>query len=203
MTSSTTAHPASRTGARRAPYWRRFVDDTGGWREERPPGADLAALRQGIGREAGTVPAMWPYYTTLSADGHVSADLLAEHHALTLYGVHQQSESMPMHRPKAGVGKAFAALRTHGKFSAEAVDRRFAAAATATSLTEAATHLRGLISQLRVIDRPLDYDLLFRDLRDWQFPERRPTVRRRWGSAYFAAHPEATTTSGTPTSADS
>lgn len=203
MTSSTTTSPSTETVTRPVPYWRRFVDDSGRWRTERPPGADLAALRQGIGREAGTVPALWPYYTTLSPDGHVSADLLAEHHALTLYGVHQQSESMPMHRGGAGVGKALAALRTDGKFSAEAVDRRFAAAATATSLGEAAIHLRGLISQLRVIDRPLDYDLLFRDLRDWQFPERRPAVRRRWGSAYFVAPRETSSTSEPATSADS
>lgn len=188
---------------RRPPYWQRLVDEQGGWRTERAPGADLAALRQGIGRDAGTVPAMWPFYTTLSSDGRVSADLQAEHLALTLYGVHQQSEARPMHRAGIGVGKAVAALRNNGKFSPEAVDRRFAAAATASSLNEAAVHLRGLVTQLRSIHQPLDYDRLRRDLRDWQHPDRRPQVRRRWGSEYFATPaPEDATPDEPPPPAD-
>lgn len=207
MTDSTTQRPLPEspapTGPGRQPYWGRLLDDQGSWRGERAPGADLAALRQGIGRDAGTVPAMWPFYTTLSADGRVSIDLRAEHLALTLYGVHQQSMARPMHRTGVGVGKALGALRRSGKFSPEAVDRRFAAAATATSLTEAAVHLRGLITQLRSIEQPLDYDRLLRDLRDWQHPDRRPTVRRRWGSEYFATGNNEITSAGpTPAPAE-
>lgn len=207
MTDSVKDHPRpdspSVASPHRPPYWRRLVDDQGGWRGERAPGADLAALRQGIGRVAGTVPAMWPFYTTLRSDGKVSADLRAEHLALTLYGVHQQSETRPMHRAGVGVGKALAALRHSGAFSPEAVDRRFAAAATATSLNEAAVHLRGLVTQLRGIHQPLDYDRLLRDLRDWQYPDRRPQVRRRWGSEYFTTPaPEDTTPGETPMPTD-
>ena len=174
------------TATRMPPYWRRLLNDRGEWRREGPPGEDLAALRQGIGRHAGTVPVMWRFYTTLTAAGRETEALRAEHVALTLYGVHQQSQHRPMHRAGVGVGTALLALRRSGKFSAQAVDRRFAAAATATSLDEASVHLRGLINQLRVIDQPLDYDRLMRDLRDWQFPDRVAQVRRRWGSQYFA-----------------
>ena len=90
-----------------------------------------------------------------------------------------------------GVGTALQALRRSEKFSPEAVDRRFSAAATATSLGEVAAHLRGLITQLRAIGQGLDYDLLVRDLVNWQNPERRVGVRRRWGGQYFIAVPRA------------
>lgn len=179
--------PAGTTAVatRRPRYWARLVREDGQWRGDGAKGEDLAALRSGIDREPGSVPAMWRFYTTLREDGRPTRELLAEHLALTLFGVHQQSRARPMHRHGVGVGKALLALKSSGRYSPDAVDRRVAAAATATSLTEAGVHLRGLITQLRGIDQPLDYDQLFRDLRDWQVPELVGAVRRRWGGQYF------------------
>lgn len=169
-------------------YWERYTDGEGNWRSgQGPPGADLAALRRGIGRPAGSVPQMWRFYATLRADGRLSAALRAEHIALTLFAVHQQSRGDPIHREGVGLGTAMRALRDSGRFSEEAVDRRFAAAATAASTGQLAVHLRGLVSQLRTV-RPgpgLDYSRLCRDLRDWQRPEAAAAVRRRWGAQYF------------------
>lgn len=164
-------------------YWDRHVDREGHW--HRPDGADLAALRRGLGREPGSVPEMWPYYTTLNAEGRLTERLEAEHIALALYALHQQSRTEPMHRHGVGLGTAMQALRRSEKFSPEAVDRRFSAAATATSLGEVTAHLRGLVSQLRTISQGLDYNQLVRDLANWAHPERRSQVRRRWGSQYF------------------
>ena len=168
-------------------FWERHTAGDGAWRQasDTPSGEDLAALRRGIGREAGSVPEMWPFYTTLAADGRLSDRLRAEHVTLTLFAIHQQSRSQPAHRDGVGLGSAIRALRESEQFSPEAVDRRFAAAATATSLAELSVHLRGLISQLRNVRSGLDYSLLFRDLRDWQWPERVAAVRRHWGSQYF------------------
>jgi len=160
-------------------FWTRVPPKAG------PDGADLAALRRGAGRPPGSVPAMWRFYTALSADGGVSPRLAAEHHALTLYAIHQQSQSKPMHQQGNGVGSAAKALRASGTFSPDAVDRRLNAAATATSLEECAYHLRGLVRQFKQIGQPLDYSALVRDLTDWQYPERAARVRRRWGSQYF------------------
>ena len=149
-------------------------------------GAVLAALRRGVGRPAGTVPEMWPHYRELTADGRATRRLHAEHLTMALFAVHQQSKPQPVHQQGVGVGTAMAALRDSGRFSAEAVDRRFASFATATSLAEAGTHLRGLITQLRDLEQGrLDYTQLFHDLVDWQDPELTGTVRRRWGSQYF------------------
>lgn len=180
--------PASQSPTRQAHYWHRHTAGSGVWRTAAggPPGEDLAALRRGIGREPGAAPAMWRLYTQLTEDGRVSRQLRAEHAALTLFAVHQQSRSAPMHRKGAGVGTAVLALRRSGRYSEEAVDRRFAAAATATSLAEVTVHLRGLLTQLRTVNLPLDYDALYRDLREWQDPQRRGAVRRRWGSQYSA-----------------
>jgi CRISPR system Cascade subunit CasB len=165
---------------RRPHFWQRFTD------ARRPDGQDLAALRRGTDREAGTVPAMWPYYTTLTEDGRRTPALIAEHLALTLFAVHQQSKPKLMHADGVGLGTAILRLKQAKEFSAEAVDRRFGAAATATSITELGVHLRGLVTQLRGIGQPLDYTGLARDLRDWQTPERAAAVRRRWGGQYFA-----------------
>lgn len=175
-------------------YWQRHTDGQGSWgKRGGPPGADLAALRRGIGREPGSVPAMWPYYTTLTENGALTQRLRAEHLALTLFAVHQQSQLRPVHREGVGLGSAMLALRRDQNSSPEAVDRRFAAAATATSLSEVAHHLRGLITQIRgLTPQPgLDYSQLFRDLWSWQSPEWIKRVRREWGSQYFVWTPES------------
>lgn len=176
----------SETHTHRPHYWSRHSDGQGTWRgADRFPGADLAALRRGVGREPGAVPPMWPFYTTLNDAGQLTTSLRAEHLALTLFGVHQQSRSDPVHRQGVGLGSAVLAMRRSGRYSPEAVDRRFGAAATATSLTELAVHLRGLVTQLRASGQGLDYTRLFRDLRDWQSPDSAAAVRRRWGGQFF------------------
>jgi len=183
-------------GGGRTYYWERHTEGDGQWRgEERPAREDLAALRRGLGREAGEVPQMWPFYQTLNEQGRLTWELSAEHLALTLFAVHQRGKDRPVHRADIGLGTAMLALRRSGKYSPEAIDRRFSAAATATSLTELTGHLRGLITQLRAAGRDggehaLDYTRLTADLRDWQRPERAAAVRRRWGSQYFAPRPE-------------
>lgn len=181
-------------------YWQRGTDEHGRWKLERgqpyrPPGEELAALRRGTGREAGTVAEMWPFYVSLVSDhdlarrddaAQVPIALQAEHIALTLFGLHQQSQSQPMHERGSGVGDAVLALRQSGRFSEDAVDRRFAQTATATSLAEVARHLRGLISQLRTLASTpaLDYSRLIEDLEAWHRPHAQQQVRRRWGGQY-------------------
>ncbi|MDT0309651.1 type I-E CRISPR-associated protein Cse2/CasB [Streptomyces sp. DSM 44917] len=182
---------ASAGPARR--YWSVRIDQDGGWRidprSRRPmeaPGEHLAAMRSGLGRAAGTVPALWEHYTSLNPDGRVTTELEAEHAALALFGLHQQSQRLPMHRPRVSPGAALRSLHRSGRFSEEAVDRRVHAAANATSVPAFLYRLRGLITQLRDIAQPLDYDRLLSDIRDWHYPDSRQRVRRAWGLAYTA-----------------
>ncbi|MCP2261240.1 CRISPR-associated protein, Cse2 family [Streptoalloteichus tenebrarius] len=177
-------------------YWTRFIGADGKWRRARekkdqmPPGEDLAVLRTGLDRPAGTVFALVPFYTSPIDDhaarrGEVSVEQAAEHVALALFGLHQQGQRSPMHKPGLSVGRALRRLRQTGRFAEEALDRRVAATVNATSVSAFAYRLRGLVDQLRTQGIPLDYDLLLQDVLDWHYSDGRQRVRRRWGLAYF------------------
>lgn len=173
-------------------YWVRRPEG-----ESVPPGEHLAAMRRGMGAEPGSVPAMWPFYSRLTVDGHITKPLRAEHIALTLLGVHQQSQTRSMHWPGVRLGEALRALRVSGRYSEQAVDRRFAQCATADSVAEFAHHLRGLVSMLKTLSAPqgLDYSKLVDDLIAWQYPARIGAVRRQLGSDYFRIERTSTDTS--------
>lgn len=180
---------------KQSPFFWENKTKNGRWRgpdASKPPGAELARLRRGLGREAGTVPEMWEFYTTLTESGSVSSRLWAEHVALSLFGAHSQSQDRPMHEEGRGFGAALGMLRRTERYldRHSGLDRRFAAAATATSQTELSEHLRGLVSLLRSA-RPtaiaLDYTKLFWDLISYQNPDRWRATRRRWGAQYFAS----------------
>lgn len=171
-------------------YWEaRLRGDDG--RFDRPPGQDLAAMRRGLGREPGSIPEMWRFYTTLTPSGGVTDRLHAEHLTLGLYATHQQSQGSSMHRRNSGLGRGLTALRSGGRFSEDAVDQRFAAAATADGVDELAYHLRGLVSRLTSHSPaiPLDYTELYWQLLGWHDPARRGAIRRRWGADYFTPRP--------------
>ncbi|MFI6367970.1 type I-E CRISPR-associated protein Cse2/CasB [Nocardia sp. NPDC050630] len=173
-------------------YWNQFIDkESKEWNGELPPGEDLAALRAGLGREALTVPKMWQFYSVtpdtdadLERIGAASPRQSAEHAALTLFGVHQQSQRNLMHRPGAGLGTALRKLRRHDRYSSEAVDRRVAALVASTSVSTMAYRARGLITQLRDIAEPLDYDRLMNEIERWYWPDGRQRVRKGWAQGY-------------------
>jgi CRISPR system Cascade subunit CasB len=174
-------------------YWSARVRADGTWRTDSSngtllvaPGEDLAALRSGLGRTAGTAPALWPFYTTPPDDGRFTVELEAEHAALSLYGLHQQGRSEPMHKRGLNLGAALRALQRSERFSADAVDRRVAALANAGTASVLVYRLRGLITQLRSVGQPLDYDALLKDIQRWHTPRSRTQARRELGLAYYA-----------------
>lgn len=149
--------------------------------------ADLAALRRAATQAPGEDPRTWELtvadVSPWAQDDEVTPAEFAAHAALTLYALHQQSRSQPMHRRGTGLG---AAVRELGRAtSAEAaVRRRFEALGTAATFPELLHHARGLVRQLRSAGLPLDYGRLTRDLLDWQDPARASAVRLRWGRDY-------------------
>ncbi len=167
----------STTTERRLFYWER-QSNQGIIRK----GGELAALRRGINAAPGTTPSMWPFYVT-SDEG---PRLDAEHYALALFAIHQQSKDRLVHKPGVSLGASIRQL--HARYSEDAVDRRFFAAVTAPELGEVVQHLRGLIQQLRSISAsaPFDYTRLVWDLSVWHVPEKRQGVQRRWGLRYHA-----------------
>lgn len=178
------------------PYWLDFTDGSGTWRsfDRTPPGEDLAALRRGAGREPGTVPSMWEFHHKAVDDEWLAEhrltwetppDYQAEHHALILFGFHQQSVRHPMHVDGVGLGTAMLRLRQSPK-GGEAIDRRFATSIGATALAELAQHLRRVVALLNDIRQPLDYSRLLHQLIWWQRPGGQNRVRRTWGLEYYA-----------------
>jgi CRISPR system Cascade subunit CasB len=169
-------------------YWSSFDPKTG------RAGADMAKLRRGLGRDAGDVPEMWSYYKVVIPD-HLAAagtrrtpELDAEHAALTLFAVHQQSQDTPMHKADEHIGAALLKLRNSKQFAAnpQALDERVNAAATASSVTELVHHLKGLVTLLRGQQLPFDYTQLVHDIADWRWSSSRTRIRRQWGAHYFA-----------------
>lgn len=165
--------------------------------------ADLAALRRAGNQPPGADPRTWEL--TLAEvspsardDGATPAETAA-HAAMTLYALHQQSRSQPMHRRGVGLGRA---VRELGRATnAEvAVRRRFEALGTAATFAELMHHARGLVRQLRSAGVALDYGLLTQDLLAWQDPAKASAVRLRWGRDYHRVRMEnADLSEATPT----
>ena len=134
---------------------------------------------------------MWRHYRAVVPDnvaalGRIHPSLTAEHTALTLFAVHQQSQSTRMHREGSPLGASLRALRVSAfGDNPDALDRRVKAAAATDSVEELTVHLRGMVRLLRDQKIPLDYTALVQDLADWQYPDGRGRVRRRWGAQYY------------------
>lgn len=171
------------------------------WRIERlqseylrgSPGAraDLARLRRGLGKPAGSVPEIWaitigavPEALSWDRDEPSRAEKAA-HAALTLFALHQQSMPVPAHTPGVSFGRAVGLLRKDSTRSEEAVTRRFMAVATAESIDEILVHVRGLITQLRAQKRGIDYARLADDVTALLTPGRATSVRLTWGRDFY------------------
>ncbi|GGQ50458.1 type I-E CRISPR-associated protein Cse2/CasB [Couchioplanes azureus] len=108
----------------------------------------------------------------------------AKHTALTLYAVHQQSLSAPMHADGISLGAAVSRL-AHEADSGAAVRRRFVALGNATTYDVLTHDLRELIGLLRQRRIPLDYGLLADDLLDFRHPDGRDSVRALWMRDFY------------------
>jgi CRISPR system Cascade subunit CasB len=166
--------------------------------------AALAQLRRGVGRPVGEVPEILELI--VNPDGPPvwsdtpTRDEVAIHTALTLYAVHQQSQSAPMHTPRVTFGSALGALRYADGQENPGVIRRFQAMGTAGDLAELVHHARTLVTLLRSAGRPFDYGRFAEDLVFYQTPWRTDTVRLRWGRDFYrVAAPTPTTPSTSAT----
>ncbi|WP_149552872.1 type I-E CRISPR-associated protein Cse2/CasB [Streptomyces marokkonensis] len=192
---TTTSIPGGRSAAGRTRqfFWEEAVQD---WESSRKDGRrpefseyvarNLRALREGVGREAGTAPSMrFVHRVLLQDDGsdRLPDRYVAEHHTLTLFGLHQHAASEPVHQQGVGLGTACLLLRRSEALTQAAVERRLIEAATAQDLHELVQHLHRLVSLLRQAGIGLDYTRLFRELTAWDGPDRN-RVLRSWGLQY-------------------
>lgn len=159
--------------------------------------ATLARLRRAVNRQPGSDPSVWAATfedfppELLGAGDAPSAFERAAHATITLFAIHQQSQSQPMHKAGVGIGRAVQRLGFESG-SPEAVLRRFQALGTASTFAESMHHLRGLLTQLRAKAIPLDYGALAVDLADIQDARRADRVRLAWGRDYYRVESTAT-----------
>ena len=164
--------------------------------------AQLAMLRRGVGRKPGDMPDLWGLLFAdmpeemMSRTAEPTAAEWAAYTALTLYATHQQGteinrQNMHTCQDAGRLGKAVARLVKNAD-DRERIARRFNAFATASDMTEAAHHLRGLIQLLRVEEIPLNYIRLAGDLYRFQNPEYAPDVRLSWGQDFYWRKPDET-----------
>ena len=156
--------------------------------------AQRAQLRGALGREVGTVPEIWDL-TLDDRSGYLgdapTRGENAVHGALTLWALHQGSNSRPMHDSSPHPRSFASAIRVvaegqRGERRAEEtpVYRRFAAAVQAPTFAGLLIHLRSLVSQLEAAEIPCSYAGLAADLFTWQDPSRRASVMRDWGRQF-------------------
>ena len=153
--------------------------------------ADIAKLRRALGKPAGSVPEVWEYTMKVVPPSlqwdrdEPSRAEQATHAALTLFAKHQQSMTVPAHQHSASFGQAVGHLARTEERSQQAVTRRFMAVATAGSVGEMLTHMRGLINQLRSARIGFDYARLADDLCGLLVPDRAQRVRLAWGRDFY------------------
>lgn len=194
---TTSDTPETTTDARRVPLRRlgtlvdkRVRNLQGRYRENLSDGvSDLAALRRASTAAPGSDPRVWEL-TVAGLDvpagtpDEPTDDERAAHAALTLYAIHQQSQTASMHRAGHGLGRSVRALVLPDKSNEKAVRRRFESLGTASTFAELMDHARGLVRQLRSAAVPLDYGRLADDLAALQDPSAAAGVRLRWGREY-------------------
>lgn len=161
--------------------------------------AALARLRRGAAKQPGELLDILEFtldddFFVGRSDAGASIDEYAAHVALTLFALHQQSKSPPMHKPGIGLGSALRRLGD-GPAIPEPVQRRFRVLGTADSVGELVHHLRGAVQLLRTHDIALDYGLLADQLVAWQWTGGPNRVRLRWGRDFYRTDRPTTTTS--------
>lgn len=165
--------------------------------------ADLAKLRRAVGKPVGNVPEIWEYTVAAVPEAlqwnrdEPSRAEQAAHAALTLFALHQQSMRRPAHVPGVSFGRAVGHLARGGARSEDAVTRRFMAVATAISIDEILTHVRGLVTQLRSEEQGFDYARFADDIFALLTSRRSEAVRLSWGRDFYRNHHGAADTADT------
>ena len=154
----------------------------------------LAELRRGVGKDMSECYSTWAYVLTgmpqeflsRTYDETASESELAVYTALTLYALHQQSESNSVNISDVSFGDAVGRL-AKTSVNSDGVRRRFDSILTSDNLLELSHHARGLIQLMKSAGRSIgfDYAMFATDLYNYQWPENRRKVLFRWGEGYY------------------
>ncbi len=138
---------------------------------EKQDRGSLAALRRGLGQEPGSVAAVYPVVVPhLPEEG--AGDDWRYYLIGGLFAWH------PSCAASGNLGDHFRALRQ----MSDSMEKRFVTL-LATHRDDLPDHLRQAIGLLKSKDVPVNWDQLFRDLRNWDHPDR--FVQRRWARSFY------------------
>ena len=154
--------------------------------------AQLAQLRRGVGKRPGELPELWGIFLRnmpeelMGKEGRPSYAEWAIYTALTLFALHQQGHSEPMHAEgeENRLGRAVKKL-AHGEEEEENVRRKFSITARSDDMEELSYHLKTLVRMLGSNDIKLDYEDLAKDLYRFQFENDTDQVRLKWGQDFY------------------
>ncbi len=154
--------------------------------------AQLAQLRRGVGKRPGELPELWGIFLRnmpeelMGKEGRPSYAEWAIYTALTLFALHQQGHSEPMHAEgeENRLGRAVKKL-AHGEEEEENVRRKFSITARSDDMEELSYHLKTLVRMLGSNDIKLDYEDLAKDLYRFQFENDADQVRLKWGQDFY------------------
>ena len=154
-----------------------------------------AQLRSALGKETGSIPAIWDL--TLDDESQFLGNTptrgeKAVHGALTLWARHQGSNKRQMHDASDHPRRFASAIRVVAEKQARGdkrveetpIYRTFSAAIQAPTYEGLLERLRSLVSQLEAAEVPCDYGYLASDLFYWQDPSCRTSVVRNWGRQF-------------------
>lgn len=160
--------------------------------EESSSKARLAQLRRGIGKKPGELPELWGSFLNnlseelMSKNNEPSYAEWAIYTALTLFSLHQQGHSEPMHAEgkENHFGRAVRKL-VHNEDDEENIRKKLSIAARSDDMTELSYHLKTIVKLLENNDIKLDYVDLAKDLYGFQFESNVDEVRLKWGQDFY------------------
>lgn len=154
--------------------------------------AHLARLRRGIGKKPGELPELWGSFLRnlpeemMSRNDEPSYAEWAIYTALTLFSLHQQGHSEPMHAEgeENRFGRAVRKL-VHSEEDEENVRKKLSIAACSDDMTELSYYLKTIVKLLENNDIKLDYVDLAKDLYGFQFEKNVDRIRLKWGQDFY------------------
>lgn len=160
----------------------------------------LIAARKAAATEPGTVPQVWPLYTSSDA-----TTIAAEHATAGIWGTHQQGNQGLVHAERTegkyqpNFGDACRALFNErfrddptiksplDTFAEDTISNRLAVLSRTDEVSVAVQHITSLVRMMRSTNILISFDYtgLFWALRSWRQPDERTAVMYRWSRSYF------------------
>lgn len=154
--------------------------------------AQLAQLRRGVGKRPGELPELWGVFLKdmpeelMGKSGEPSYAEWAIYTALTLFALHQQGHSEPMHAEGEGNRLGRAARRlVQDEDDEEKIRMKLSIVARSDDMEEISYHLKTIVQLLGNSDVRLDYVDLAKDLYWFQFGDYADRIRLKWGQDFY------------------